>query len=106
MPINLRDKLSFLFNGGRGIGDDQLEGPIVKDFTVVGTSLSLTKQEADGTETTQAFDPQAVAGAVNDYVAGASYDVPTTVKSLTIGPSNWSLPMPRPPLNRKLSLSL
>ena len=82
MPINLRDKLSFLFNGGRGIGNEQLEGPVVTDFTVVGTSLSLTKQEADGTETTEAFDPQAVAGAVNDYVAGASYDA--TAHSLTL----------------------
>ena len=82
MPINLRDKLSFLFNGGRGIGNDQLEGPILKNFEVVGTSLTLTRQEADGTDTTEAFDPQAVAGAVNDYVAGASYDA--TAHTLTL----------------------
>ena len=28
MAINLRDRLTFLFNGGRGIGTDQLEGQI------------------------------------------------------------------------------
>ena len=28
MPINLRDRLTFLFNGGKGIGTDQLDGTI------------------------------------------------------------------------------
>ena len=53
MPINLRDKLNFLFNGGRGIGTDQLDGAFVKSATSAG---QFTVQLTDGTESTVSID--------------------------------------------------
>ena len=53
MPINLRDKFSFLFNGGRGIGTDQLDGAYVKDVNEDGR---FTVQRSDNTEQTVEID--------------------------------------------------
>lgn len=49
MPINLRDRLTFLFNGGRGIGVTQLAGRFVKSITSGGT---VTQQGAGDAEET------------------------------------------------------
>ena len=48
MSINLRDRLTFLFNGGRGVGTNQLDGEFVKSVNDAGTEI--TQQNADGDE--------------------------------------------------------
>ena len=50
MPIPFRDEISFLFNGGRGLRTDQLNGEFVKTVIVEGDTLVVTKQMADGSE--------------------------------------------------------
>ena len=49
MAINLRDRLTFLFNGGKGIGTDQLDGAVVQSISRSG---EVTQQTASNTQET------------------------------------------------------
>ena len=73
---------SYIF-AGLGAGD--FDGAFVKSAEVMGGSLTLTLQLADGSEMLLPFSPAVAAGSGNNvYVASATYDASTGHIELTI----------------------
>ena len=70
---------------GKVLDTDDLAGAFVKSAEVMGGSLTLTLQLADGSEMSLPFSPSVAAGTGNAvYVAASTYDAPNAHIQLTI----------------------
>ena len=54
MPINLRDRLTFLFNDGKGVSSEQLDGTVVRSISRTG---QVTQQTETNTEEVFTLSP-------------------------------------------------
>ena len=96
MPIPFRDEISFLFNGGRGLRTDQLNGEFVKTVIVEGDTLVVTKQMADGSE--EQVRAEGVMG-VPTFLrrAGTSVDATFTAAEMIAGTTSMNESIVTPP---------
>ena len=77
--------LDAMGNLGKGMDTDDLAGAFVKSAEVMGGSLTLTLQLADGSEMSLPFSPSVAAGTGNAvYVAASTYDATSAHIQLTI----------------------
>ena len=96
MPIPFRDEISFLFNNGRGLRTDQLNGEFVKTVIVEGDTLVVTKQMADGSE--EQVRAEGVMG-VPTFLrrAGTSVDATFTAAEMIAGTTSMNESIVTPP---------
>ena len=96
MPIPFRDEISFLFNNGRGLRTDQLNGEFVKTVIVEGDTLVVTKQMADGSE--EQVRAEGVMG-VPTFLrrAGTSVDATFTEAEMLAGTTSMNESIVTPP---------